>query len=494
MKKSLLLVLGLAATMVLAACEPTEPTPSTTDSIGTEDTSVYVTGIEIVDYDTKAPIDVLNISLTNGGDVDVVLTPTNADVQDVTWSVSEEGILDLTEIDYGSVEALKAGTVTLTATAVGAEEGTTVSDSITVNVSEYTYLDIADFATAAEDGQIYAFSGILEDLDHNDQYGNAFVTDPATGATLKLYGSTTTESALTKDESGAYDYKNPKDAKTTLADYENGELVTGYGLWDGDFGNLSAIFTNHEADDTKYTASVSTEIENGTATLDKSADLAYGETVTVTVAPAEGYVANSVVVETAYGQISAEKTGETTFTFKATCKNVVKATFFKPVVGAISVDLTMSSGNLAAFGLSTQYTSANAEIQDLTFEGTYMNVSKQSNWTEELLVLADRSDKVTAPEGGTLTITGKTFTSIEVTYRWWANADTTFAIQYSNDGSVWTDLMAPTAQPSGVDFAEDQHYTSAGTEFEATMLRLCVNTDKDSNRRVGLVNITVGTK
>ena len=218
-----------------------------------------------------------------------------------------------------------------------------------------------------------------------------------------------------------------------------------------------------------------------------------GETVTVTVAPAEGYVANSVVVETAYGQISAEKTGETTFTFKATCKNVVKATFFKPVVGAISVDLTMSSGNLAAFGLSTQYTSATAEIQELTFEGTYMNVSKQNNWTEELLVLADRSGKVTAPEGGTLTITGKTFTSIEVTYRWWANADTTFAIQYSNDGSVWTDLMAPTAQPSGVDFAEDQHYTSAGTEFEATMLRLCVNTD-EGNRRVGLVNITVGTK
>ena len=493
MKKSLLLVLGLAATMVLAACEPQEPS-STGTSKSPEDTTVYVTGIEIVDYETKAPIDVLNISLTEGGDVDVVLTPTNAEVTDVTWSVSEEGILDLTEIDYGSVEALKAGTVTLTATAVGAEEGTTVSDSITVNVSEYTYLDIADFATAAEDGQIYAFSGILEDLDHSDQYGNAFVTDPATGATLKLYGSTTTESALTKDESGAYDYKNPKDAKTTLADYENGELVTGYGLWDGGFGNLSAIFTNHEADGTKYTASVSTEIENGTATLDKSADLAYGETVTVTVAPAEGYVANSVVVETAYGQISAEKTGETTFTFKATCKNVVKATFFKPVVGAISVDLTMSSGNLAAFGLSTQYTSATAEIQELTFEGTYMNVSKQTNWTEELLVLADRSDKVTAPEGGTLTITGKTFTSIEVTYRWWANADTTFAIQYSNNGSVWTDLMAPTNMPSGVDFAEDQHYTSAGTEFEATMLRLCVNTDKDSNRRVGLVNITVGTK
>ena len=138
MKKSLLLVLGLAATMVLAACEPTEPTPSTSDSTGTEDTSVYVTGLEIVDNDTKAPIDVLNISLTNGGDVDVVLTPTNADVKDVTWSVSEEGILDLTEIDYGSVEALKAGTVTLTATAVGAEEGTTVSDSITVNAKTST--------------------------------------------------------------------------------------------------------------------------------------------------------------------------------------------------------------------------------------------------------------------------------------------------------------------------------------------------------------------
>ncbi len=489
MKKKTLLVLGFSAGMLLAACAG-QGTPTTSDSGTTTDDTVYATGIEIVAYGTQDPIDVLNISLTENGDVDTIITPTNAEDKTVTWSVSEEGILDLAEIEYGTVEGLKAGTVTLTATANGAAAGQTVSDSITVNVSKYTHADINDLSSL-EGGHVYAFSGILEDLDHTDKHGNAYVTDPETGATVQLYGATTTESALV-ETGGTWKYTNPKDAVTTLADYENGDEVTGYGLWEADFGNFKAILTGHEASSRTYAASVDAAIENGTATLSKETGLAYGETVTVTTTPESGYTVSNVTVATAYGQLPATMTAENTYTFPATCKNVVSVVFYKQVSGQVSVDLTESSGNLAGFGLSTQYGAAEADIQDLHFAGTYMNVSAQSKWSENLLVLADNSSKVTAAEGGTLTITGATFTGIDVTYRWWAQPSDTFSIQYSNDGTQWTDLLNIN-MPNGVDYAEDQNYSSEGTEFTATYLRLCVNTDEKSNRRVGLVNITVFT-
>ena len=331
MKK--ILFASVAALLVLAGCGPSTPGSSSTSGQSGSDSNsssssssseevTYVESVDIVDYVTGASINELNISTTQGGDVKAVVTPTGAE-QDVTWSIADESIATINAAT-GAVTGVAVGTTTLTVTTVGlTSAGVAATDTIDIIVNEFTLLDIGDFKSTAQDGQVYAFAGILEDLDHADQYGNCFITDPLTGDTVEIYGSTTTESALTVSESGTGSFKNPKDAKTTLASYNNGEWVTGYGVWTAQYNNLSVIFTGHEAaSEYTYEASVSAT-EGYTVTLSKTSGLAYGETVTVTVAT---NLTNSynVIIQTAYGvEVATASSTAGTYTFSATCENVV---------------------------------------------------------------------------------------------------------------------------------------------------------------------------
>lgn len=95
----------------------------------------------------------------------------------------------------------------------------TVSEMIAMAVPGSQYV-VYDRTT------LYIVSGIIEQM-RKDVWGNAYLRDPSTGESIQLYGSTTTDSALSIDESkGGWDFKNPRDALKTLAHVNDGDQVT----------------------------------------------------------------------------------------------------------------------------------------------------------------------------------------------------------------------------------------------------------------------------
>ncbi len=197
--------------------------------------------------------------------------------------------------------------------------------------------------TASENDKLYNVSGIWE-FGKGDDYGNGYLTDPATGDSIMVYGATKTATAFSFDgKSGkpVFKFTNPKDAKTTLADLHDGDKVTALAMnayyAAKNLPEIYCVITKIEADTTKYTASVETP-ENGTVELSKSADLAYGEEVTVTATPAEGFKLDSVKVIDAHGG-ETKLTGET-LKFKATCVNKVVATFADKAASQVKVSKT----------------------------------------------------------------------------------------------------------------------------------------------------------
>ncbi len=184
--------------------------------------------------------------------------------------------------------------------------------------------------TASVTDTMYTVSGILETKKDTDKYGNGYLTDPATGETIMIYGATTTESALAWNDVDAFKFTNPKDAVTTLADVKNGEYITMNVVFTlyGTTAEIMGVVTSHVAATTKYTASVEAN-ETCTVALSKTEEIAYGEEVSVTVTPAtEGHVVKEAYVETAQGEkVSIIDSLEgNTLKFNATVVNKVVVT------------------------------------------------------------------------------------------------------------------------------------------------------------------------
>ena len=235
--------------------------------------------------------------------------------------------------------------------------------------------------TASENDKLYNLSGIWE-FGKGDDFGGGYLTDPATGDSILVYGATKTATAFSFDgKSGkpVFKFTNPKDAKTTLADLHNGDKVTVLAMnayyAKESLPEINCVVTDIKADTTKYTASVETP-ENGTVELSKSADLAYGEEVTVTATPAEGYKVDSVKVIDAHGG-ETKLTGET-LKFKVTCVNKVVATFVDKAASQVKVTKTaaqLATENewtaSAGSEIGTKFTSVKLDDKvTVGFEGT----------------------------------------------------------------------------------------------------------------------------
>ena len=212
----------------------------------------------------------------------------------------------------------------------------------------------------------YIVSGILETKKDSDKYGNGYLTDPATGETIMIYGATTTESALAWNNVDTFEFKNPQDANTTLADIHNGDYVTMKVVFK--FFNttpeIMGVITAHEAATTKYKASVEAN-DTCTVALSKTEGIAYGEEVSVTVTPAtEGHVVKSAYVENAQGQktdILSSLEGNA-LKFNATVVNKVIVTCGEAPKAGDPITLTRD-----ALGLTTSY---NDEVMSKEVGGT----------------------------------------------------------------------------------------------------------------------------
>lgn len=173
----------------------------------------------------------------------------------------------------------------------------------------------------------FEVTGILEGKSDTDDYGNGFLTDPETLESIRIYGNTTTASALAWNTIDSYSYSNPKDGKTSLADVHNGEEVTMKVLYQGGEYNsprIVAVTTAHKASTKTYTAEV---VKNETCdvTLSKTEGIAYGEEITITATPkVAGHAVSKIEITDAFGNVT--RGDAKTMKFKATCVNKVSVT------------------------------------------------------------------------------------------------------------------------------------------------------------------------
>ncbi len=249
--------------------------------------------------------------------------------------------------------------------------------------------------TASVTDTMYTVSGILETKKDTDKYGNGYLTDPATGETIMIYGATTTESALAWNDVDTFKFTNPKDADTTLADVKNGEYITMNVVFTlyGTTAEIMGVVTSHVAATTKYTASVEAN-DTCTVALSKTEEIAYGEEVTATVTPAtEGHVVKEAYVETAQGEkVSILDSLEgNTLKFNATVVNKVVVTCGEARKAGDPITVAAS-----ALGLPSGYS---AEKVEKTVSGStwaYTAVMKNTNDGVDAIQMNKAKDGVRA--------------------------------------------------------------------------------------------------
>ncbi|MBQ2494176.1 MAG: hypothetical protein II520_02950, partial [Bacilli bacterium] len=243
----------------------------------------------------------------------------------------------------------------------------------------------------------------------------------------------------------ALEFKNPKDAKTTLADVNNGELVTVRGIYSSSFKNVSAILESHEAATTTYTASVKAGVTG--VTLSKTTGLAFGEEVTVSIEVPEGKVVDSVTVNHGYGSETVEAV-EGVYKFNAHVVNEVEVVFGEAAAptGTVSYDI---AGNLDKFvdtdgvALGTNYAAASAKISGVTFTGTLVSVpgTKAGNWEDNGLAMRAKIKNEDASESAKQYLTiesAHAFTGASIVMQGWTTDRSETTLEYSTDGVNWT--------------------------------------------------------
>jgi uncharacterized protein YjdB len=215
-------------------------------------------------------------------------------LQTVTWTSEDATVAS---VAAGVVTALKAGTTNIVATSDGDDStGAKIVAKCAVTVTALpgaqakTIAQMTTIVNALTDKNsldatnLYEVSGIIENLDTASGVGYATLTNPATGESLPIKGLTT--SANITYSAGKLAYTAPTDASTKLASVTNGMSVTlqvlaAHTTYAPLYGYLEGVLVDSKADTTKYTATINTPT-NGTAALDKAANLAYGDIVTVT--------------------------------------------------------------------------------------------------------------------------------------------------------------------------------------------------------------------
>ncbi len=201
--------------------------------------------------------------------------------------------------------------------------------------------------TAPESDKVYNVTGIWEG-GKNDDFGNGYLTDPATGDTIQVFGATKTASALAFDGSSGspvFTFTNPKDSKTW--DVADGQLVTMKAIncyyASSATPEIKGIITSNAAAETKYTAS-SAAAENGSVALSKTTEIAYGEEITITPTANDGFTVDSVTVDHGFKKETVTA-AEGVYKFKATVKNVVTVTFTKAETNSNSYVFDVSDEN-----------------------------------------------------------------------------------------------------------------------------------------------------
>jgi hypothetical protein len=221
-------------------------------------------------------------------------------------------------------------------------------------------------ADTKDTAHIYTVSGIAFSTVDNT-FGNFTMWSEDFTKSIKVYGSTVTASALVRDYTAAtpsVTFTNPKD------------FVYGTTFKDGDLLTMQVVAENYKgtpeimgvitARDTRlnratYTASVTAPV-NGTVKLSKTEGIYIGEQIEVVATPAEGYKLDAIK---ANGKtLTADTKGK--YYFTAFNVNTVEATFVSESAVVSSLELTVTSLNLA----SSAYGNGTGTIGGVAFSAT----------------------------------------------------------------------------------------------------------------------------
>ena len=355
-----------------------------------------------------------------------------------------------------------------------------VSSSIQAEAETWTvkeaieWCDAQDATKETANDVTVTITGVMEGLNHEDAYGNFYLS--AGGKSIKVYGSTTTATAFDKSVAGTVAFTNPKDAKETLKDYNNGDVVTVDALVVAYKGQpeLKVVVTGKAANSEKYAASVTVDGGHGTATISKNADLAYGEAITVTAAPENGYRVKSVVNKP-FIESNAKNNDLFSGTVSASNANV----YTIPAMTSNKIVVTFEAipqGTVKTYNFTTGEYSGT----DITFSST---VSYKANYKE--YVMDKYSDSKDTPSIKISGLTKATKIEIYIYNSYW-----NFDGVYAGANATGTKLDATAPKPvASTKFGQNK-------EFVAT-LEYAAGTDsfymesKDSAHTIGIFGFVV---
>lgn len=246
---------------------------------------------------------------------------------------------------------------------------------VTPNVLAKTITEMNALTVDADSNNLYIVTGTIKSVT-NTSNGSCIIEDPATHEEFTIFEAWKSGCEYTL-KNNAY-YLNKATSKKPVSKSDMGKTVAFIGLYKNFSGtkettyNLAFIKDEKVANDLTATATVN-DASMGEVTLSKTSGITYGETITVTATPKEGYKLSKVT----YTDGANKETDITeSLSFTATYVNKVEATF-------VSNDTKLAKVyNVAFNGTNNQepvgsYTKTWTNISDgITYEVTNFNNNK----------------------------------------------------------------------------------------------------------------------
>lgn len=285
-----------------------------------------------------------------------------------------------------------------------------------------------------KDNTVIQVTGAISSV-YNTQYGNGYLVDLVTGEEINFYGLCD-QSALVMTDSGEGYYTG---VFTNNKSYSSlglnvGDVITVYAIIDYyNKAQLNAVLVEKPTtwNSGDFAVTVNTP-ENGTASINVST-AKYGETVTVSVTPSEGYVVDSVIVEQGVFGSKTLSEDNGVYSFLAKCENKITVKFKQE--GAKTLSSLTSLDKLVDgtyyIGYNTQYMGAHngskycVSTTDSSEALAYVFTSTSSGWT------------ISYDNNGTTTYLCKTNTKNEVQVSTTLNATCYWTISFDAGTSLF---------------------------------------------------------
>lgn len=347
---------------------------------------------------------------------------------------------------------------------------------------------VADLATTPPTDNlklIYEVEGVwVADGDADDKEGHGLLYDPSTGKSLIIYGMADTSAALAWSGSN-YGFTNPKKFQDIKSQFEDGDVLKLGIAYSTQYSNYYAYFiarTEVKAN-VDYTATVTCNpTEGGTAELSKSAQLHYGDEVTVTPNPASGYQVAEVKLN---GKTVTEDEGAYKFNV-VPGPNAVTVTFEE--AGKAHAALTLARDTIFNGITGNGYANYNKTHNYGGYAITTQDVMGSTYGSPSITVLQFKAGSNTA-SGGTLTFTG-TFSKIVIVQLSTYDYDGTNKLKVTVGGNEITPTQVGDGEATGSTYTN----TSNNKTYDITKFTMEYTITGSGAQEIKLESASAGAK